>query len=492
MKSAVMYVRYSSDNQREESIEAQVRAIEEYAKKHHFHIIEIYADRAKSATVDKRPEFQRLIEDSFNGQFEAVLVHKLDRFSRNKYDSAFYKRKLAKNKVRLVSVLEQLDNSPESVILESVLEGMAEYYSKNLSREVMKGMKETALQCKHTGGQPPLGYDVHPVTKEYVINEQEASCIRLIYSMYLDGYGYNQIIKKLNELGYKTKKGKPFGKNSIHDLLVNEKYYGLFIFNKSVGKDMEGKRSNQRKPEEEIVKIPGGIPAIISENEFMKVQEKMKRNKRMSGTYRAITTYLLSGLIFCSECGHAMVGNRRVAGRNKNVYVTYRCGNRDKKKTCHNKEINKEYVEDYVLQVFCQNLFQEERIPLLTNKLNEFIFQKEDSSQAELRRLHKQLKQTSDEIENIVSAIAKGFTHESFLRKMDELENVKQNLIQNIHTLQQTKSKTIITDEIIRELLSQFKTYVKKNNVPEIKVVVQNFINRVTVHPDYVEIEFKK
>ncbi len=236
MKAAI-YARYSSDNQREESIDAQIRAIKEFASHNNIQIVKIYTDEARSATTDDRPQFLQMIKDSEFNIFNTVIVHKLDRFSRNRYDSAFYKKKLKDNHVKLISVLEHLDDSPESIILESVLEGMAEYYSINLSREVMKGMKETALQCKHTGGIPPLGYDVNP-DKTYCINEKEANAIRLIFQMYASGTGYTPIIDKLNDLGYKSKTGKSFGKNSLYGILTNEKYRGVYIFNKSSKKLM--------------------------------------------------------------------------------------------------------------------------------------------------------------------------------------------------------------------------------------------------------------
>ena len=158
---AVLYARFSSDLQRSESIDAQIRAMTKYCEQNHMQIIDTYIDEAKSATSDKRPSFQRMIDDSSKRIFDVVLVHKLDRFSRNRYDSAMYKRTLKLNGVRVFSVLENLDDTPESIMLESLLEGMSEYYSKNLAREVMKGLKENALQCKHTGGHPPLGYYVN-------------------------------------------------------------------------------------------------------------------------------------------------------------------------------------------------------------------------------------------------------------------------------------------------------------------------------------------
>ena len=176
-----LYARYSSDNQRSESIDAQLRAMHSYCQQHHYQVVKTYVDEARSATTDRRPSFLQMIADSSSKLFDIVLVHKLDRFSRNRYDSAMYKRELKKNGVSLYSVLENLDDSPESIMMEAVLEGMAEYYSQNLARETMKGMRETALQCKHTGGKPPLGFDVDPVSKKLVINEQEAEWVRLIF-----------------------------------------------------------------------------------------------------------------------------------------------------------------------------------------------------------------------------------------------------------------------------------------------------------------------
>ena len=214
--------------------------------------MKIYTDEARSATTDNRPEFQHMMVDAETGEFKAVIVHKLDRFSRDRYDSAYYKRLLKKNGIRLISVLENLDDSPESVILESVLEGMAEYYSKNLAREVRKGMNENALKAKHNGGIPPLGYDVTP-DKGYALNQTEAVTVRLIFELYTQGYGYGKIIEELNSKGMKTKTGKSFVKNSISEILRNEKYIGRYVFNKRLNKGS----NRQYKPDEEITRIDG-------------------------------------------------------------------------------------------------------------------------------------------------------------------------------------------------------------------------------------------
>ncbi len=158
--NAVCYARFSSDNQRNESIDAQIRAIKKYALEKNINIIDFYIDRCKTGTNDDRPEFIRMIKDSEKGIFDYVLVHKLDRFSRNRYDSAIYRKKLKDNNISLISVMENLDGSPESILLESLIEGVNEYYSENLSREIKKGLNENALKCLHNGGTPPFGFDV--------------------------------------------------------------------------------------------------------------------------------------------------------------------------------------------------------------------------------------------------------------------------------------------------------------------------------------------
>lgn len=489
--NAAIYARYSSDNQRDESIDAQIRAIEEYAKRNDITIVKIYADKAKSATSDKRPEFQQMIQDSALGIFNAVIVHKLDRFSRDKYDSVSYKRRLKKNGIRLISVTEQFDDSPESIILESLLEGMAEYYSKNLAREVMKGMKETAYQCKHTGGLAPLGYDVGP-DKKYIINEEEAAIVRVIFDMYISGHGYGSIISYLNSNGQKTKLGNSFGKNSLHDIIANEKYSGTYIFNRSASKDAFGFRnSHADKNESQIIKIPGGMPAIISEETFGKAQAKMKQNKHQAGSYKAKENYLLSGLIYCGECGHSMHGNSRLCGRNKTRYVSYRCGNKDRTQTCNNKEISKEYMEAFVLSELQDKLLNDKAIPHLVQKLNHHLVARDESQVAELAHLKAALIDTDKQIGNIVSAISQGFVQDSFKEKMSQLEEEKAKLEVRIHELSLKSKDKVLTEEEIRKLFSVFKSFVAEKNIPECKKFIASYVDRVVVYKDKVAVNLK-
>ena len=317
-KHVIAYCRYSSDNQRDESIDAQIRAIKEFCNRNDYILDHVYVDEARSATTDSRPQFQQIFKDLIPGKHYALVVHKLDRFARDRYDSAHYKRKLKEAGMRLISVIEHLDDSPESIILESVLEGMSEYYSKNLSREVMKGMRETAYQGKHVGGVPPLGYAVNQ-NQEYEISPAESVIVRTIFEMYDMGYSYSKIRDHLNTRGHKTRQGKPFSISSFHDLLKNPKYKGDFFFNQTASKFPSGKRNNHAMKEaDEIIYIKDRIPAIVNVDLWDRVNKKMN-NRKQNGAKKAKNVYMLSGIIECGECHGAM------CGKYKNMRQKTRC-----------------------------------------------------------------------------------------------------------------------------------------------------------------------
>lgn len=486
MIKAAAYARYSSDNQREESIDAQLRAIREYCDRNGIRLVKIYTDEARSATTDDRPGFLQMIQDSALGLFDAVIVHKLDRFSRDRYDSAFYKRQLKKNGVRLISVLENLDDSPESIILESVLEGMAEYYSRNLAREVMKGMKETALQCKHTGGKPPLGYDVAP-DGTYVINEQEAKAVRMIFEMYAAGKGYGEIVDKLNNKGYRTQTGRPFAKNSLHDILRNEKYRGIYTFNRSERKT-DGKRNHHKsKNPDEIIKIEGGMPRIISDEIWEKVRARMEKNKRGPAANKAKEIYLLSGLIFCGKCGGAMVGNRRYSGRNKSLYITYECSTRKRKKTCDGKDIGKDFVENTVINYLERNVFSLEAIEKLVAKISEYAASQSAEINRDIKLFTDQLAGLQTEINNIVEAIAAGMFHPSMKAKMNELEARKASLTQKLEEAKLQAETYTPTPEMIRRYLEK-DSDIRNKSLEEQKRIIQTYVSKVIVHENKIDI----
>lgn len=480
MKTAAVYARYSSDNQREESIDAQIRAIKEYAKHEGVSIVKIYADEAKSATTDQRPQFLQMMEDAVTGLFDYVIVHKLDRFSRDRYDAAFYKRHLRKNNVRLLSVLEHLDDSPESVLMESVLEGLAEYYSKNLARETMKGLKENAYKCKHTGGLPPLGYDID-AEKNYIINKTEAEAVRLIFDMYADGCGYGRIVDVLNEKAYKTKRGKPFGKNSIHDILMNEKYIGIYSYNKAVSKIGGSRNNHARKPEEEIIRIPDGVPAIVQADVFERVQSKMKSNQYAGGALHAKRVYLLSGLIKCGLCGGAMIGCS-VKG-----ISYYQCNTRKRQKTCDMKAVRKDYIEQSVIDALYDNLFCDSAIGPASDRFYHYATTTMQDAPEMAQEYSGQLQRVENEISNIVNAIANGMFHESMKTKMDELEASKAALKIRLAEAELKTRTHAMSREQIYGYLKQYQD-IKSMPPEEQKKAINTFVSEVVIYEQDYEI----
>ena len=479
-----LYARFSSDNQRSESIDAQIRAMKAYCEQHHFVIVETYIDEAKSATSDRRPAFQQMISDSSTRSFNILLVHKLDRFARNRYDSAVYKRELKKNGVTVYSVLENLDDSPESIMMEAVLEGMAEYYSQNLARETMKGLRENALQCKHTGGIAPLGYDIDPDTRKLVINEDEAKAVRVIFEMYGNGYGYSAIIDRLYELNLKTKMGKDFGKNSLYSILSNPKYQGMYVYNRCSAKNTVGTRNTHLyKDDEDIVFVEGGCPQIVPTDVFVKVQNKLTEHKHTGGRENAKECYLLSGKVFCRECGKAMVGNSRHSGRSKLLHVTYRCPSR--KYCCCNKEINRDYLEGYIKNLIESQILNSSALNKLQMKIEKHAETAHIPTENQRQR---ELKEIDTALKNVAEAIEAGLLSDILVARLKELEKRKKELC-NGATAEEIGNTAIAID--MQTMLAEYKEVKASPSSPDYKEFIRSFIERIEVGTYSVKITLK-
>lgn len=489
MKRAVAYARFSSDLQREESIEAQTRAIQQYCDANGFVLLTVFADRGISGTSDKRPEFQKMISTATKGDVDAVIVHKLDRFARNRYDSAFYKNILKKNNVKLISVLENLQDSPESVILESVIEGMNEYYSLNLSREVRKGLQENALECKVTGGPPALGYSVDRNTQKYIINEYEAEAVRLIFRMYLEGYSYIEIIDALNTKGYRTRRGIPFAKNSLYAILRNERYTGVYIYVKDSTKNPKGKyvRHGEYDPDA-VIRIPGGIPAIISEDDFHRVQAKMKERQHKAAKFSAKQEYLLSGKIYCGECGSPYAGNSRKPRPDHPLYISYKCTRRNQRDTrCNNPEINRDKLERLVLERLSEVLFNPDVIPRLVEQYNEYIAEKTGSAKERTLALQTELRDIERKITNTVNLMIETGSA-AFKDKLNELEQSKEKLLFELTEAEEALKQENFSEEQISKLFHIAEQQLKNGTLANRRLVIDQYINKIIIYSDKIEV----
>ena len=479
----VLYARFSSDLQRSESIDAQVRAMKKYCEQNRMQIIDTYVDEAKSATTDKRPSFQQMIEDSKKHIFEGIVVHKLDRFARNRYDSAMYKRTLRLNGVRVFSVLENLDDSPESIMLESLLEGMNEYYSKNLAREVMKGLKENALQCKHTGGSPPLGYYVDE-NKHLAIDEKEVEAVRIIFDMFSNGHSYDEIISTLNQRKFYTKKGNMFGRNSIHSILTNEKYVGTYVFNKSSSKDMYNRRNSHKyKDDNQIIKVPDGCPQLVDRETFEKVQQRLLENRHQGGMYNAKHRYLLSGFLYCGYCGKRLTGNRRYSGRNKSLSVTYRCLTH--KDSCISKEYNRYFLEDFVFNQIKEHFGYKARLTSMYNKVNRYSEKSLKTLQVDLDALTNRLISVNEAILNITTAIEKGIYTDDIQGRLEELKHEKSTIEAEMSKKSQIQ-KIRYTDTDVSKTLNECKELMKQPTHPKNRWFLKKVISKIVLYREEI------
>ena len=452
---AVIYARYSSDNQREESIEGQLRECKEYAERNGILVLQSYIDRALSAKTDNRPEFQRMIRDSAKGLFDTVLVWKLDRFARNRYDSAHYKSQLRKNGVKVISATESIADGPEGIILESMLEGMAEYYSAELAQKVNRGMRENALKARSNGGTIPLGYRLDEEHR-LKIDPLTAPVVREVFQRYADGENLRTIIRSLNERGIRTSRNYPFRHSSFNTMLKNRKYIGEYHY-----KD---------------VIIPDAVPPIISKELFERVQERMKKNQHAPARAKAEEEYLLTTKLFCGHCGRLMIGESG-KGRNGTIHRYYKCAGAKRRLGCHKKAVKKDWIERVAVQYTIQRVFQDDLIAQIADELVA-LQGAEDSTLPLLRR---QLADTERGIENMLNAIQQGIFTSSTRQRLEELENLRAELKSSI--LQAELERPQYSREDIIQWISRFKGG-DPNDKAYQRQIIDIFLNAIYVFDD--------
>lgn len=285
MNRAVIYARYSSSSQSEQSIDTQIDICSDYAQKHGMVIVNSYIDKGMTGTNTKRPGFQKMIADSFNGSFEFVLVYKLDRFARDEYDDMQYERVLNDNGVTRISATEPMPEDYFSgALVKAITRISNEQYSRLLSQRVTHGLNKNVELGKMVGGSVTFGYDM--VDKKYIINEERASYVRMMFEMYVNGYTFDQIIKELTSKGIYNINDKTFQFQHISKILHNKRYIGIFKY--------------------KGIEYPNFIPFIIDDETFMQVQSKLGRNATKRGRTRYEVSYHLTGKLYCGYCGGEM------------------------------------------------------------------------------------------------------------------------------------------------------------------------------------------
>lgn len=404
---AVIYARFSSSGQREESIIGQVRDCTAYAERSGFKIVKTYEDRAKTGTTDQRPAFQQMIKDSAKHQFQAVIVWKLDRFSRDKYDAARYKHVLSQNGVRVISAMEPISSTPEGIIMESLLEGMAQYYSMDLSLKVKRGNRESALEHK-TLGIRLFGYK-RDETDHYVLDPVAAPIVKRIYDDYASGKRTADIVDELNSEGLRTNTGHLFTPQFLQKMLRDVRYTGTYVYS-------------------DVVRDKGGMPAIISEDLWNNVQTIMNRHCISPAASRA-AQYLLTGKIFCGKCGAALVGESARSHTGKKYYY-YTCIGKHNH-TCDMHRFQKDSLERSIIKALSDQVNDEAFLDELADAVLKHQ-EEELADHSELNAMTDQLKDVEKKIRNIEKAVEDGLYTSNMKERMEELTAQREQLDESI------------------------------------------------------------
>ena len=390
MENCVIYARFSSHGQNEQSIEAQVRICKEYAESKGLDVVNLYTDKARTGTNDARPAFQKMIADAKTGTFQYIIVYMFDRFARNRRDSIIYKEMLKeKYGVKVISALEPIAEDEGGEFYEMFLEWNAEKYSKRLSKRVRDGLDTSVANGTFCGGFIIYGYqlELEPIPgkqgkfiKRVIINEEEAKVMRYVFEQYDKGVSKKQIAEVLNSQGIRVK-GKPVTHKTFDHYMTNPKYTGEFYFGDRLCANM--------------------YPAIIDKDTFDRVQRRLTENRYfLGGKETAREPYLLTGKLFCGHCGTEMVAGGGQSKTGKKYYY-YEC-KKKKKKLCTKRIEHKDKLEKYVVQNVMAFLSDEANLAIIVQDVLKYFDSRTDES--ELKSIRKRIADIQDEADAAANA----------------------------------------------------------------------------------------
>lgn len=464
MKNAVIYARFSSHAQNEQSIEGQLAECHAFAERNNLRIVREYIDRALTGTTDKRPDFLQMIEDSKRKGFQFVIVYQLDRFARNRYDSATYKAKLKKNGVRVLSAKENITDDASGILIEGVLESMAEYYSAELSQKIKRGIAISASKCKYFGGSVPLGYKVDE-QKNFVVDEETAPLVKTMFEMFVGGRTYADIIRYMNGRGVTTSRGGKWNKSSFHRIFSNRRYLGKYIYH---GEE-----------------IDGGMPQLIDDELFAEAQKVLAKYAAAPSRGKAKVEYLLSDKMICGHCGNKMTGISSTS-KSKKIHHYYKCTGNNKG-ICKKRTVRKQFIEDEVVAAIVgeHGILTDEFIDLVAAET--YLLIQSEQNDTEIKRLENLVTENQKAINNLMQALMLGKIADTILSQIEKLENENKELQDTIANEKAMQINYSYAD--IRKWLSHFRTldYSKTKNR---KDLIDTFIYKVILYDDKMKVLF--
>lgn len=468
LADVVVYARYSSAGQNDQSIEGQVKTCREFAAQRGFRVVQEYADRAISGRhAETRPAFQQMIADAKKKTFQYILVWKLDRFARNRYDSAIYKKELRKYGVRVLSVTEGIDEGNESILLEAILEAMAEEYSRQLSQNVRRGMRQNAEKNLPIGGHAPLGYRLEGRT--YIIDEKEAQIVRYVHEAYADGVPSKQIAEECRKRRYRSRKGNEISMDAISRMIANDKYAGSYAYNGEI-------------------QVANLYPAIVSSELKEKAKKRLAAKAKAPGHEKAKVEYLLHGKLFCGYCGAPMVGE---SGRSASgaIYNYYACAEKKKRHGCKKKNERKDFLEWYLAEQITEFVLTDSRIDEIAEAVVAEYQRSFDASG--IKQLEKKIRETDAELDRLVDALIKTDAETALKRindRISELEQYRAQVQDDLASLRIASRAEVKREDVVRWLKSMRRGDLMDEEYR--KKIIELFINAVYLYDDRVAIFF--
>ena len=440
----MLYLRYSSHNQTEQSIEGQQTEYMRYCKQNGIKVVDIYIDRNRSATknVEKREEFMRMISDAEEKKFDCVVVYALNRFSRNKYDSAIYKQILEMNGIELLSATQQIGKTPDGRLMETLFEGLDQYYSAELAEKIRRGMNESKRKLQTLGGQTLLGYKI--VNKKYVIDDLTAPIVKEAFQRYGQGESIPEICDDFNKRGFRTSTGNKFARNSLNALFKNEKVIGT------------------------LYGIEHAIPAIIDKEEWDCVQERLAHNRKIHRNVRSQTDFLLTGKIFCGMCGASMCG---ISGKSKTgkLHYYYACTNKTHRKGCHKRNVRKDDIEDLVVNA-CVNVLDDANIDRIATMVYDTC-KSEYETNSKLETLKNQIQSVNMKLNNLMKTLEAGLISETVVNRVNDLEEQKDALTKQL--VVEEANSIILEPDVVKMYLYHIKAEAQENRAMLVKMLVK-------------------
>ena len=452
MKTAVIYARYSSDRQTEHSIEGQVRVCNDYAERNDILVVNQYVDRATTGTNDNRDAFQQMMKDSDKKAWDYVLVYKLDRFSRNKFEMAMHRKHLKDNGIKILSAMENIPDSPEGILLESLLEGINQYYSEELAQKTRRGQRETRLKGLHCAGK--LNYGYYTEKKKVFVHPEEGPIVKEIFERYAAGERGNEIAISFAERGI-LYRGKPFSAANIYVILHGEKYTGKYELHGEVYDNI--------------------YPRIIEPELYERCKQKIDANRY--GNHIPDYSYLLRRRVYCGECGTRMTS---YSGTSKSGRVSkyYKCWNAIGKKNCKAKFIKKDVLDGLVIKTL-QETLTGKNLSVIVDE----IYKQHNAKllgENPVKMLEKELTQINKSINNIMHAIEQGILTDTTKERLQELENQRRDLQEKL-IFERMQEQVVLDKKTIEE-------YLKDGVKQEPEMMIDLLVDKVYVYGDRIEL----